>query len=273
MLGKNNISMHKYRIIKKVLTEHYLISKLGLNFRNKIKIFVYCSISFFNCSNGLECKLKFNNKRFGLKFTGNYDEIKIFFEIFIKQEYKIHKKNFNPKTILDLGGNTGYAAIYFACMFPDSRITTFEPSPDTFVSLKKNILSFNNINPVNRALSENTGEIIFYQDNNRNISSSVMNRGENFIKTKVQSISENDIFAKYILNEIDILKFDIEGSELYLFEKCLLIKKTTVCIGELHTDLIGMKEVDNIKNYLKNNFGTYSEIYDRSTRTVFYAEK
>src|SRR5882762_11322548 len=44
-----------------------------------------------------------------------------------------------PKTILDIGSNIGASIIYFHRQFPDASIFGFEPHPDTFRILQKNV--------------------------------------------------------------------------------------------------------------------------------------
>src|SRR5919109_152962 len=55
-----------------------------------------------------------------------------------KAEYYV-PPNLRPKIILDIGSNIGASIIYFHHQFPDANIFGFEPHPDTFRILEKNV--------------------------------------------------------------------------------------------------------------------------------------
>src|SRR5438034_257558 len=48
-------------------------------------------------------------------------------------------RELNPKTILDIGANTGQFAVAINTILPDARILSFEPLPDCFEQLKRNL--------------------------------------------------------------------------------------------------------------------------------------
>lgn len=58
--------------------------------------------------------------------------------IFETEEYKLPIENFQPKLILDWGGNIGCAAVYFAIKYPDAQIYSVEPEKNNF-----KLLTFN----------------------------------------------------------------------------------------------------------------------------------
>lgn len=62
----------------------------------------------------------------------------LFDEIFVRSCYAF--KPPQPKlTIIDAGGNIGLASLWFARAFPEARITTIEPDPNTFAMLATNL--------------------------------------------------------------------------------------------------------------------------------------
>src|SRR5205807_3703122 len=57
-----------------------------------------------------------------------------------------------PKIILDIGSNIGASIIYFHRQFPDANIFGFEPHPDTFRILQKNVAQLRGVMVFNYGL-------------------------------------------------------------------------------------------------------------------------
>ncbi|RPI02078.1 MAG: FkbM family methyltransferase, partial [Zetaproteobacteria bacterium] len=76
----------------------------------------------------------------GLRVAGfNTRILKFFFrEIFIHGDYSFAAARENP-LILDCGANIGMATLYFTWRYPRAEVHAFEPDPDTFALLKRNV--------------------------------------------------------------------------------------------------------------------------------------
>ena len=86
-------------------------------------------------------------------FRPNCEEDKIIMSsIFGFQEYLLPIENFQPKLILDCGGNIGCAAVYFANKYPDAQIYSVEPAENNFQLLKFNTTFYKNVHVINSAL-------------------------------------------------------------------------------------------------------------------------
>ena len=73
--------------------------------------------------------------------------------IFIAQEYQLPTiKDFQPKLILDCGGNIGCAAVYFANKYPAAQIYSVEPEKNNFLLLQYNSAFYDNVHPLKSAL-------------------------------------------------------------------------------------------------------------------------
>ncbi|HET9857138.1 MAG TPA: FkbM family methyltransferase, partial [Chthoniobacterales bacterium] len=57
-----------------------------------------------------------------------------------------------PKIILDIGSNIGASILYFHRQFPDAKIFGFEPHPDTFRILEKNVAQLPGVTVFNYGL-------------------------------------------------------------------------------------------------------------------------
>ena len=131
--------------------------------------------------------------------------------IFGAQEYQLpHIENYQPKLILDCGGNIGCAAVYFANKYPDAQIYSIEPEMDNFKLLTFNTAFYENIHPIKSALLDK----------------------ETFRTTTVSKLLADSGF-----DEIDLLKIDIEGAEKEVFAAPDVddwLSKVKVLVIELH---------------------------------------
>ena len=137
----------------------------------------------------------------------------LFEEIFLEQEYFFETSEDSP-IILDCGANIGMSVLYFKWLYPNSRIMAFEPNPNSFKLLEKNILEnvLKDVEYFNIGLFDKEAKIPFYIDNNLStlIGSINPERGGN---RKLEVPAEK--LSQYIdaFGEVDLVKMDVEGAE------------------------------------------------------------
>jgi len=141
----------------------------------------------------------------------------LFDQIFIWREYatKIHSET---PLIIDCGSNIGLSVIFFKREYPLSRIIGFEPDAESFGFLKENIQrnKLSNIKIYNSAVYDVAGTINFYSDLDRKsfVGMSATKRlTEKNLRLKVSKVP-SVLLSDYFLEPVDLLKMDIEGSEL-----------------------------------------------------------
>jgi FkbM family methyltransferase len=131
-------------------------------------------------------------------------------------QYSLIEEN---DVVFDIGGNYGWYSIHIAKKFPNNKIYTFEPLPNTFSTLINNINlnDTQNINPINIGLSKEKGEFTFYCDPNLTVNASLTNVGENSnaieVKCKVDVL--DSFVMENSIKKLDFIKCDIEGAELF----------------------------------------------------------
>ncbi|MEO5781827.1 MAG: FkbM family methyltransferase [Ginsengibacter sp.] len=163
--------------------------------------------------------LRFGNKK-RIVFLRTYcGDLDIFYEIFFEKAYAYPFSN-HPLFIMDIGANIGLASLYFLNRFPDCKIISLEPDPANVAVFKKN-LSFE-INEqkifITEAALSNTDGYMFISKPFLKYNPKILedqNSDEEKIEVKV--ISMNSFLEKCSVDRIDIVKMDIEGSELQLF--------------------------------------------------------
>jgi len=126
-------------------------------------------------------------------------------------------------SVFDIGANIGWYTLNFSLAAPEGVVYSFEPIPETYSRLLKNV-SLNAfpslINPFNIALSGSDGEATFYYNPNELGAASARNIRELKEITEVKCITQTlDSFViQHNISKMDLIKCDVEGSELFVFK-------------------------------------------------------
>lgn len=150
------------------------------------------------------------------------------FEKNINGEYFFVKKFFKSSkcpTIFDIGANIGQYAEKVKEINPTSKIYSFEPHPVTYNRLQMSAQQYN-YNTFQIALGEKNGTILFYdyKDNTGSEHASVYKEVIEEIHGKISSqifvpMMTLDLFCgEHAIENIDLLKIDVEGNELRVLE-------------------------------------------------------
>lgn len=128
---------------------------------------------------------------------------------------KSHKGGSGIRVVFDVGAAVGDTAVVLLRAFPSSHVYCFEPLPDSFAQLKKQVAVFGDrVECFNFALSQGDGEAEFYIQAARDSSSFVRRPSDkpgNFIKVKTGRL--DDVVKELGVQKIDFMKIDVEGSE------------------------------------------------------------
>jgi FkbM family methyltransferase len=160
----------------------------------------------------------------------------VFEEIFLDCDYDL-SFDISPRLIVDAGANVGFASIFFANRYPGSTIIALEPEPENFRLLLQNTRLYPEIVPVQAALWGRTAILAVSRDTEswaHKVSEPSLND-----HTTVPGLTIADLLRNYGRASIDILKMDIEGAEIEVFnnEAHHWLKTTKVLIVELHDRL------------------------------------
>lgn len=185
-----------------------------------------------------QLNLQKNGKPFDLQI-GSVGDYSLLYDLFVKEEYARAGSLDSVSTVLDLGSNIGLSAIYFRHLFPEATIICYEPDRSNFRNLSVNMEGLDDITAHNMAAGSVDGELEFFENGRRGVSSSFQKRSTHQRCTRIPTLSFDSILAKHHHRKIDLLKFDIEGAEYELFRSARNLQNIKTFIGELHTDLIG----------------------------------
>jgi len=193
-------------------------------------------------------------------FTKTTD-ISMVYECILRDDYQL--RNLNPpkeSVIIDIGAHIGSFSIMASKKFSQSNILSFEPSPDNYSLLKKNVRidKLENITIFNKAVTSHTQGIkIHINPLNSALNTMYGNIGKSI---KIPSTTLKEIFTKNKINKCYFLKMDCEGAEydIILNTPINILKKINKMVIEYHNpEYFGIKEKNyNLKNliqHLKNS--------------------
>ncbi len=112
--------------------------------------------------------------------------------------------------IVDLGANIGLFSLHVLSYA--NKIISVEPTPSHFKILEKFSTHFDEIKPINAAISNVTGEMDFYLSETNSTMNSLSNVYGNSIKVKKYTLE--DLLKEQNVDKVDFMKVDIEGSEV-----------------------------------------------------------
>ena len=166
--------------------------------------------------------------------AGGSSDIEVFGQIFCQEEYACLRDLPAPKVIFDLGANVGYSSAYLLSCFPSASLIAVEPDRGNFEQCRQNLA------PYGERVQLVHGGIW-----NRRCRLSLDSGGDGREwALQVRESEQGEIAAWDIpslmamadADAIDLLKVDIERSEIAVFDRdCLpwLRKVRNICI-ELH---------------------------------------
>jgi FkbM family methyltransferase len=189
--------------------------------------------------------------------------------------------DFKPQIVFDVGAHIGEATLFFLKIFNSIKVCyCFEPQKNIFNILKKKFNNNSKVFCVNKAIYDKIVEKDFNIMLNHQRSSTLEEINSNSLYYKIKSFIlfnkvKTIIYKKQKLNcitldsfikkrkVIDILKIDVEGSELKVLKGCKKnIKNVKVILIEIlhHDSIINYSKIDIFKFLKKNGFQLYSTI-------------
>jgi FkbM family methyltransferase len=124
------------------------------------------------------------------------------------------------KTVVDLGANIGDSTRYFMEAYPGAEIVAIEPDLGNFEMCRKNVARLTKAGRVNckqcfvgaeaghAGVDRSEGEWSYAMDRSATAAE------------KIPVVTMSDLMQEFHFSEVDLLKVDIEGAEVELFQDC-----------------------------------------------------
>ena len=185
---------------------------------------------------------------------------------------------YNAKVVFDVGANIGQSSLTYLKQFPNSTVYCFEPITETFLKLKRNVISSRVVfNQLALGESNSTGIMVLTgtPDTYHIINNHTNPRQE---KTETVNITYIDHFCNTNkIEQINYLKIDTEGFDLHVLmgsrkmlgqQKIDFIEVETAMnpFNTFHASFESIKQfLENYKYYL---FGIYEQVSERPTKEI-----
>ncbi|CAN1543750.1 Methyltransferase FkbM [Rhabdaerophilaceae bacterium] len=132
----------------------------------------------------------------------------------LEGEYESHHDG-TDLSILDIGANVGSFSLWAVRRWPGSTIRCFEPNPETFAILSRNVAGVASIKATNSAVypTDSAREAFFSRFAGDGEAGLTRYIGDTFRDGVVTPTFEVDIVRPEALGKADIVKLDIEGGE------------------------------------------------------------
>jgi len=119
-----------------------------------------------------------------------------------------------PRLILDLGANVGYASVDLALRYPTARVVAVEPEPSNAALLRRNVAALGRVVVVEAAVWPRTGTVALEDPGKGKWGMRVRAGGPAGV---VRAVTIPELLVDAGAEWADLVKIDIEGSELDLF--------------------------------------------------------
>lgn len=115
-------------------------------------------------------------------------------------------------TVVDVGANIGIFSRYLSDLVgPQGKVYAFEPDATNFKHLSRNLRACSNVELIQEAVSDETGEISLFVSSELNIDHRTYDNGEGRHQVKINAHRLDDFFPPGTC--IDFIKTDIQGGE------------------------------------------------------------
>ncbi len=170
-----------------------------------------------------------------------------------------------PAYIIDVGAAMGDFAIFASRTFPNAKIVAFDPNPQLFKLLEKNIRANQMKNIMTRPLPLGNKPVYTIYVGASNVRSSTIKDDltRKIIKLKPEPLE------KYLTRNVDLLKIDTEGGEVDILKSVKSWQKIRRVVCEYHRHLVKDQDLLIIK-ILSNHFKDVRKNPDQYNKDIGY---
>jgi FkbM family methyltransferase len=180
----------------------FILSKLGFNPENK-----FITLFLEGCEHQIWARYQST-------------DLDVFYQIFIEEEYACLENSNKSKLIIDCGANVGYSSIYLLNKYPNAHVIAVEPDEENFKVCQKNLSPYSDrVTVIRSAVWSRSVGLIFSENTYDNgyewaiqVRECPEDRQPDLLAIDLLSLLEKSGFTN-----IDLLKIDVEGSEVAIF--------------------------------------------------------
>lgn len=143
-------------------------------------------------------------------------DIYVFEQIFVEREYRCLDQLEGIRTIVDAGANVGFASAYFLSRFKNARVIAIEPDSQNVRALHHNLAPWNErVQIVEGAVWGENCMLELRDDEEVEAWARQVREGN---RGQVAAFDMATLLDRHGIDQLDLLKMDIEGAELAVFQ-------------------------------------------------------
>jgi FkbM family methyltransferase len=176
-------------------------------------------------------ELRSRQAAYPLRCRAGTSDIRVFWQIFVKEDYSAIKPRRPVRLIVDCGANVGYSAAYLLTRFPDAEVIALEPDPANYELLVENMRPYGTrIRTINAAVWSRPTAVRIRPSRYRDGLEWTRQVEEG---GAIQALDIDSVTS----DPISILKVDIEGAEAVVFgDSPEWLSRVDLIAIEIHDD-------------------------------------
>lgn len=175
-----------------------------------------------------------------LWFGQGAGELASYIEVFTNGDYEIGHPLVHPgEAVIDVGANIGLFSISQALKHRDSQIYAFEPNPEAYARLKKNLQAndIGNVTAINRAVYSSCRSVQFLATDLTIVGR--LASAETNGRTRVVAVTLDGFCSERAIQSVGLLKIDVEGAEVEVLRGAdQTLGKSRQVLVECHSTLL-----------------------------------
>lgn len=215
----------------------------------------------------IEFRFKHETRELKTLLRRDTSDAAVFYQVFGMGEYQnlvdLIKSypNVQIKTIVDAGANVGFTSLFFLSNFPDAFIVAIEPDDENYKLLTENLKLNGSVHHIllKNALWKNSDTLSIQNSfrDHREWSRQVAETRQASMN-ELKGIPLRDLSEVAGIQQIDILKIDIEGAEKEIFanrqDSMEFLKNVKFLVIELHDEFEFKKDFESILKLINFHF-------------------
>jgi FkbM family methyltransferase len=173
-----------------------------------------------------------------LYFRPQSSDFEALYDVLLRREFRCMDHLKDVRLVIDCGANVGYASAYLLSRHPTCHVIAVEPDEGNFALLQKNLQPYGSrVTLLKTGIWSSPAGLVFSEGKHSDWAVQVREAQPGEVPA-LQAVDINTILRQSGHQRIDVLKIDIEGSELDVFARHTQpwLSATNNLVIELHSD-------------------------------------
>ncbi len=197
-------------------------------------------------------------------------------EVLVDRVYEVFPPTADD-VVVDIGAHIGCFSVSRASQCPKGKVFAFEPHPESFNLLLRNLEGFPNSKAFRLGVGDRRGPAPLFVSTSNPAGNSLTRASGSSVDIDLVTLRE--VFELCQVDHIDLLKVDCEGAEYLIFKECDLdlLGKIERIVMEIHDpehfDLAPDFKLENLVERLERSGLTVTYVHENRHQGYLYASR